>query len=140
MNLLKIYIFGLYLHIYRTAGNRKYLTGNLRVSRRACPIRFLENVVVTVDVTYSTLRGFTEIELVSPKRTTSPLLTERNEDNDGNLSPGTFRWKFRTVHFWGENTIGNWKLKTRSLASFGQGLNFYLLYIHGWLIELVTIY
>lgn len=104
-------------NITRTAGNRNYLTGNLRVTRRDCSIRFLENIMVTTDVTYSAFRGYTEIELVSPKRTRSPLLTVRSYDNKPTDSPGTFVWTFRTVHFWGENTIGNWKLRTRSASN-----------------------
>lgn len=130
LSLLVCLLFFFFLHYDRTAGNRKYLTGSLRVTRRDCSIRFLENIMVSTDVTYSIFRGYTEIELVSPKGTRSPLLTRRSNDND--YSPGTFVWKFRTVHFWGENTIGNWKLRTRSLSNYGQGLNFYLCYSFYW--------
>lgn len=104
----------------RIAENRKYLIGYLPVSRRDCSIRFIENVRVTVDVTYSAFRGFTEIDIVSPRRTRSPLLAERVGDNS-NYLPGSFQWTFRTVHFWGESTRGKWKLMTRSLSNYGTG-------------------
>ena len=98
----------------RIAENRKYLIGYLPVSRRDCSIRFIEHV-----------RGFTEIDIVSPRRTRSPLLAERVGDNS-NYLPGSFQWTFRTVHFWGESTRGKWKLMTRSLSNYGTGWYMYL--------------
>lgn len=47
--------------------------------------------------------------LVSPKNTTSSLLFPRPHDTD--MSQNSFNdWPFMSVHFWGEEIAGSWKL------------------------------
>ena len=54
-------------------------------------------------------RGDNKIELTSPQGTKSILLPYRNYDFIN--AEGYDDWPFMSVHFWGENPIGNWTLK-----------------------------
>ena len=54
-------------------------------------------------------RGDIKIELTSPQGTKSILLPYRNYDFVN--EQGYDYWPFMSVHFWGENPIGNWTLK-----------------------------
>jgi hypothetical protein len=72
------------------------------------PIRFLEHVTATVSMNYTDVRGKIEITLVSPSGMTSPLLSLRLYDN---VPGGRLSWTFMSVHFWGENPIGQWRLQ-----------------------------
>lgn len=55
-------------------------------------------------------RGGIELELVSPSGTTSILLTHRSYDL---LPAGYFEWPFLSLHFWGEDPRGDWRLTVR---------------------------
>ena len=61
-------------------------------------------------------RGDVEIELRSPSGTTSVLLPYRDYDFVNDV--GYDSWPFMSVHFWGENPVGTWTLRTtfRSLS------------------------
>jgi len=75
-------------------------------------------VTATVSLNYTSSRGKIEITLVSPSGMTSPLLSLRLYDSatDGRLS-----WTFMSVHFWGENPIGQWRLQFRSVYHSAVG-------------------
>lgn len=110
-------------------------------------IIFLEHVVVTlslaiesnetVNVTdyYATLdddsveidewledqharRGDIQIELASPSNTKSILLPYRKYDFINDV--GYDSWSFMSVHFWGENPSGMWRLNTTYQSSSGS--------------------
>lgn len=55
-------------------------------------------------------RGDIEIELTSPSNTKSILLPYRKHDFINDV--GYDSWPFMSVHFWGENPSGLWRLKT----------------------------
>ena len=79
-------------------------------------------MTATVSMNYNNYRGKIEITLVSPSGMTSPLLSLRLHDDvrDGRLS-----WTFKSVHFWGENPIGQWTLQFRSIFHSDTGkINF----------------
>ena len=51
-------------------------------------------------------RGDISVSLTSPQGTTSTLLPYRNRDFIN--TNGYFHWPFMSLHFWGENPIGDW--------------------------------
>merc|ERR1712141_340988 len=53
-----------------------------------------------------------EIDVVSPSGTRSNVLSGRFQDDDS--SKGFNNWKFMSVHFWGENPKGTWKVHARN--------------------------
>ena len=94
----------------------------INIPRRGQPIRFLEHVTATVSMNYTDVRGKIEITLVSPSGMTSPLLSLRLYDN---VPGGRLSWTFMSVHFWGENPIGQWRLQFRSVYHSATGkINF----------------
>ena len=71
---------------------------------------------------YTDVRGKIEITLVSPSGMTSPLLSLRLSDK---VPAGRLSWTFMSVHFWGENPIGQWRLQFRSVYHLATGkINF----------------
>lgn len=66
----------------------------------------LEHVQAKINLT-SNKRGDLEVRLVSPAGTVSILLDVRPMDNS---RMGFTDWPFMTVHNWGENANGVWKL------------------------------
>lgn len=76
----------------------------------------LEHVQVHVDIEYSR-RGGLDAYLESPSGSVSVLLFRRAKD----ISRMGFRnWTFLTVHFWGENPTGLWKVVFRDKYGKGQ--------------------
>jgi len=70
-------------------------------------VNLLEHVIAKVHVSAGKKRGDLKIILTSPKGTRSTLLDVRPHDF---TSSGFVDWPFMTVHSWGENPIGVWKL------------------------------
>ena len=62
-------------------------------------------------------RGDIRITLESPQGTESELLPYR--DHDFVNTKGYSNWEFMSVHFWGENPIGNWKLRISYKSTIG---------------------
>ena len=61
-------------------------------------------------------RGDLQIELLSPLGTQSVLLPYRNYD----VLPVMYQnWPFMSVHFWGENPVGQWTLTVRHRGTNG---------------------
>nr|WBW70068.1 venom protein [Lampona murina] len=77
-----------------------------------CGIRHLEHVEVTLDVEYNH-RGALDIFLFSPSGTVSMILSRRERDSS---AVGFRNWTFLSVHFWGENPSGRWRLLIRDLT------------------------
>ena len=63
-------------------------------------------------------RGDVEIELRSPSGTTSVLLPYRDYDFVNDV--GYDSWPFMSVHFWGENPVGTWTLRTTYKSGSGH--------------------
>lgn len=63
-------------------------------------------------------RGDIKIELTAPSGTKSVLLPYRNYDFINEL--GYDDWPFMSVHFWGENPLGTWRLKTTYKSNSGH--------------------
>ena len=70
-------------------------------------INYLEHVEVYVNLTY-TRRGDLLIKLTSPQGTVSSLTHYRTTDS--HFKNTDFDFVFMTLHHWGENAVGKWKL------------------------------
>ncbi|KII65078.1 PC3-like endoprotease variant A [Thelohanellus kitauei] len=66
----------------------------------------LEHVVLTVSLIHHR-RGSLSIDLISPAGSPSQILSTRRYDSS---EEGLDDWNFMTIHFWGENPSGKWKL------------------------------
>ncbi len=66
----------------------------------------VEHASVTVDIRHPR-RGQVRIELESPAGTKSVLASGRTRDIGKNFSS----WTFTSVHHWGENAVGTWKVR-----------------------------
>lgn len=71
-------------------------------------MRYAEHVQVRTTLSFHP-RGNLHIILVSPNNTTSSVLLPRPFDN-ANHQDSFDDWPFMSVHFWGEDIIGPWKL------------------------------
>ena len=71
---------------------------------------YLEHVQAKVSMQYSQ-RGDITLSLLSPNGTRTLLLAKRKKDTE----EGEFTdWPFMSVHFWGENPVGQWKLEVKN--------------------------
>lgn len=70
----------------------------------------LEHITVTVDAE-AEIRGQVNIDLVSPSGMISNLAVIRERDVS---MEGFKNWSFMTVAHWGENGIGEWKLRVKT--------------------------
>ncbi|XP_035214452.1 furin-like protease 2 [Stegodyphus dumicola] len=90
------------------AGHGEKLEASMNTSCKNSknPVMFLEHVQVKITLTFHP-RGNLRIILISPSGTPSDILLPRPRDKQ----EGSFKdWPFMSVHFWGENPDGNWKL------------------------------
>ncbi|KAF0992607.1 hypothetical protein HZS_6281, partial [Henneguya salminicola] len=69
-------------------------------------INSLEHVVLTISLVHHR-RGSISIDLISPTGSPSQILSTRRYDTS---EEGLDEWNFMSVHFWGENPKGKWKL------------------------------
>ncbi|XP_068754150.1 neuroendocrine convertase 1-like isoform X2 [Montipora capricornis] len=74
----------------------------------AYKINHLEHVELYVNLTY-TRRGDLLIKLISPQGTVSNLTHYRLSDSFFNFTD--LDWVLMTLHHWGENPVGQWKLR-----------------------------
>ena len=81
-------------------------------------VKYLEHVQAVISLKYAP-RGDLKIALISPSGTKSYLLLPRPKDRNGKSFDN---WPFLSVHFWGENPTGEWKLGT-FINIFGQILS-----------------
>lgn len=76
-------------------------------------IQNLEHVVSRIHLTAGRKRGDLRIYLISPMGTRSTLLDIRPQDFS---TSGFTNWPFMSVHFWGENPTGTWRLEVHNDA------------------------
>jgi len=93
-------------------------------------IKFMEHLHVYVNLQSRTARGNLRVSLESPSGTVSNLLGFRPADGDRTGLKSFNKWPLMSVHYWGENPVGKWKLtitnKGREDAAFvGWTLKFY---------------
>ena len=72
----------------------------------ASGVRYLEHLQARISLKYQP-RGNLRISLKSPRGTTSHLLLPRPKDR---ISSSFDNWPFLSVHYWGEDPTGEWKL------------------------------
>lgn len=97
-------------------------TGIINLPRTGCDARFLENVEVYVDYSYSGFRGTVEFTLISPSGTKAVFNNVRTSDATINYQPGTHQWTWRVVSFWGERALGRWRLLYKSVNRNEEGI------------------
>ena len=91
-------------------------------------VRYLEHVVSRIDL-HSTYRGDISIYLTSPQGTCSQLLHRRPPDKEETEFQ---EWPFMSVHHWGENPRGQWKLEIQKSKSETRAmLNSWVLIFYG---------
>ena len=88
------------------------------------PINYLEHVEVSVNLTY-TLRGELLIKLISPQGTVSNLTHYRKAD--AAFGAKDLNWVLMTLHHWGENANGLWKLTLESSHPYHNNEGYYML-------------
>lgn len=76
-------------------------------------VKFLEHVQLYVTIDYSK-RGDLHINITSPQGTQTVLLSERAGDYS---NEGFKNWAFMSVHTWGENPEGVWKVRINDRVS-----------------------
>nr|XP_011450807.2 neuroendocrine convertase 1-like isoform X1 [Crassostrea gigas] len=74
-------------------------------------INFIEHVQIELDMEY-TKRGDLAINLTSAMGVRTMILQERPLDSS---KDGFHKWKFMSVHSWGEKPAGTWKVKVRDM-------------------------
>ena len=72
-------------------------------------IQYLEHVVLRIRASYQK-RGALSVYLTSPMRTRSLLVGHRWRDSRRMY---TRTYEFMSVHYWGENPTGKWKMEIR---------------------------
>lgn len=82
---------------------------NLQVKCSGKEINYLEHVQVEISLSFKR-RGDLEVNLTSPLGTTSRLIQYRPSDNFTTLK----NWRILTLHHWGENPRGVWKLTLKN--------------------------
>ncbi|CAG2234145.1 unnamed protein product [Mytilus edulis] len=93
----------------------------IRVGLKDCGMKFLEHVLVTVNVRYSAFRGTVELELISPGGTKIQVQNERYNDAVASPEEGSFEYTYKVLHLWGESPQGLWKLMYKSVNPFVEG-------------------
>ena len=97
--------------IFREIPSRKTLVEKIDLSNwsNLCgdKINYLEHVEVGVNLTY-TRRGDLLIKLTSPQETVSNLTHFRPADSSFKFTD--LDWVLMSLHHWGENATGLWKL------------------------------
>jgi proprotein convertase subtilisin/kexin type 1 len=78
-------------------------------------IKYVEHVQLIADID-ATSRGHLAIWLESPQGTRSQLLSPRERDKS---RAGFRHWPFMTVHHWGENPAGLWRLHVHDFNDRG---------------------
>ncbi|XP_054160265.1 furin-like protease 1, isoforms 1/1-X/2 isoform X4 [Oppia nitens] len=84
---------------------KSYIEMSLKVSCEN--VKYLEHTQAKVTLT-ATRRGDIHVYLTSPAGTRSTLLAQRPMDNSRS---GFQNWPFMSVHSWGENPNGEWRLE-----------------------------
>lgn len=91
---------------------------NMIPTAENCLVDSLEHVKVNISFSYSRRRGNVILLLESPAGTKSYLMTQRPMDSIKYSGPGSVNWYFSSVHFWGEQINGTWKLTAKTGDKF----------------------
>lgn len=91
--------------------NKQKISSN-KANKCDSDLVYLEHVVSVVSLS-SGERGKVMLNLISPTNTTSNLLDLRKHDQSGE---GFRSWPFMSVHYWGENLSGIWRLEVINLG------------------------
>ncbi|GFT55225.1 neuroendocrine convertase 1 [Nephila pilipes] len=92
-------------------------------------VNYLEHVELSLDINYNH-RGALDIYLFSPSGTVSMVLSRRERDSS---AVGFKNWTFLSVHFWGENPAGRWRVLIRDMTGedYKGSVNMVKLTLHG---------
>nr|XP_024214340.1 furin-like protease 1 isoform X2 [Halyomorpha halys] len=113
-------------HTDKVIPAKSYVTLELHV-KECAGVNYLEHVQAKITL-MSQRRGDLEIQLTSPAGTRTTLLARRPHD----VSRSGFRsWPFMSVHTWGENPLGIWKLEIHNEARFLAKLSDWNLIFYG---------
>ncbi|KIJ69114.1 hypothetical protein HYDPIDRAFT_79892 [Hydnomerulius pinastri MD-312] len=83
----------------------------------------VEHLTIRVWISH-TKRGDVEVELVSPNGVKSVLAAPRSQDH---AKAGFQGWRFMSIKHWGEDPVGEWKIKVSDQSDEKQNGTF-----HGW--------
>lgn len=104
----------LYRFSHRVITRYGYTELDLIVSADNCGgesnIKYLEHVLVIIQARFSR-RGYLEGYVISPSGTVSQILPYRPYDV---IATEFNNWPILSLHFWGENPQGAWKLRFRN--------------------------
>ncbi|CAG5130534.1 unnamed protein product, partial [Candidula unifasciata] len=78
-------------------------------------VNFLEHIQAVVDIEHER-RGNIYVQITSPSGVITPLMAERKNDNS---KKGFKRWPLTSVHNWGENPKGTWRVVVADRGSNG---------------------
>ena len=99
---------------HRRIKSRRDTELNLAVSEDDCGgesnIKYLEHVLVIIHARFAR-RGYLEGYVTSPSGTVSQILPYRPYDV---IATDFNNWPILSLHFWGENPQGTWKLRLRN--------------------------
>ena len=96
-------------------------------SAEKCDVAFLEHVQCEITIA-AERRGDISMYLTSPRGTKSTILSARRYDYSNKGFKG---WPFLTVHMWGENPAGAWKLEVFNSGAKKMTLEKWGLVLHG---------
>jgi len=88
----------------------------------SCHVNYLEHVISPIHVKTAGYRGNLRIYLQSPSGTRAQLLDNRPHDIS---REGFNNWPFMSVHSWGENPSGRWRLEIYNDAKTGPDAKLY---------------
>lgn len=96
-----------------------HLTLSLR--KDICGIQYMEHMQAEVNLQFSR-RGYIEIFSTSPEGTKSKIFYSRKMDTLTGFKNFT-NWRVTSLHYWGENPIGNWKVTIRNARRWSNVIN-----------------
>ena len=104
-------------------------TSEFKMSVTACYgtkdyVKYLEHTQIELELSCSNISEIS-INLISPRRTKVSLLTKVNTSR---VAYTNLQWTFMTVHFWGEDPEGVWRLNLVA-NSIQNGKKFTVMYL-----------
>ena len=103
----KVYQSAPDMHHYATKMQTNFVIKRFTISENDTDVRYIEHVVLSCTM-IAHRRGDVNLFLVSPSGTTTEILPPRASDRS---VKGFSDWNFMTVHFWGEESYGTWKIE-----------------------------
>ncbi|CAC5381670.1 unnamed protein product [Mytilus coruscus] len=118
--------------VNKNVTNEAFGKSVIRVGQKDCGMKFLEHVLVTVNVRYSAFRGTVELELISPGGTRIQVQNQRYNDAVASPEEGSFEYTYKVLHLWGESPQGQWRLMYKSVNPYVEvGLDSWGLELYG---------